>query len=286
VRDDAVTGAVLEGKVVMMTGAAQGMGREMSLGIAAAGGKVVLVDIDEMLLQETAADVESAGGQGAALPVVCDVSSQAAAQQALAQALDRYGRIDVLVNDAVIGPENVGSGFMANPRKFWELDDDLWNAQLRVNIYGPQLMAKTVVGQMIDNGWGRIINVTTSLDTMYRYGLGAYGPTKAALEAHTVIMAHDLEGTGVTANVLIPGGPVATRMFPDDAGVEVDKLIRPTVMVDPIVWLCSGQADGINSMRFRAAMWKDGLDRETLVERTGAPAAWTQLGAQAIYPDD
>ena len=281
-----MTDGVLEGKVVMMTGAAQGMGREMSLGIAAAGGKVVLVDIDEVLLQATAADVESAGGQGAALPVVCDVSSQSAAQQAFGQAVDRYGRVDVLVNDAVIGPENIGTGFMENPRKFWELDDDLWNAQLRVNIYGPQLMAKTVVGQMIDNGWGRIINVTTSLDTMYRHGLGAYGPTKAALEAHTVIMAHDLEGTGVTANVLIPGGPVATRMFPDDAGVEIDKLIRPTVMVEPIVWLCSHEADGVNAMRFRAALWKDGLDRDALIERTGAPAAWTQLGAQAIYPDD
>ncbi len=277
---------VLDGKVVMMTGAAQGMGREISLGIAASGGKVVLVDIDEALLQATAADVESAGGQGAALPVICDVSSQAAARNALAQALDRYGRVDVLVNNAVVGPENIGAGFMANPRKFWELDDDLWNAMLRVNIYGPQLMAKTVVGQMIDNGWGRIINVTTSLDTMYRFGLGAYGPTKAALEAHTHIMAHDLEGTGVTANVLIPGGPVATRMFPDDAGVEIDKLIRPSVMVEPMIWLCSDAADGVNSMRFRAALWDSGLDGDALVEQAGAPVAWTQLGAQALYPDD
>ena len=213
---------VLEGKVVMMTGAAQGMGREMALGIAAAGGKVVLVDIDEALLQETAADVDKAGGQGAGLPVLCDVASQQAAADALRQTLDRYGRLDVLVNDAVIGPESIGENFFGAPRKFWELDDNLWNAMLRVNIYGPQLMAKTVVGHMLDNGWGRIVNVTTSLDTMYRFGLGAYGPTKAALEAHTHIMAHDLEGTGVTANVLIPGGPVSTRMFPEDSGAPVE----------------------------------------------------------------
>jgi 3-oxoacyl-[acyl-carrier protein] reductase len=277
---------VLEGKVVMMTGAAQGMGREMALGIAAAGGKVVLVDIDEALLQETAADVDKAGGQGAGLPVLCDVASQQAAADALGQTLDRYGRLDVLVNDAVIGPESIGENFFGAPRKFWELDDNLWNAMLRVNIYGPQLMAKTVVGHMLDNGWGRIVNVTTSLDTMYRFGLGAYGPTKAALEAHTHIMAHDLEGTGVTANVLIPGGPVSTRMFPEDSGAPVELLLKPDVMVEPMVWLCSDDSDGVNSMRFRAALWDAGLDRDARIDKAGAPVAWTQLGAQAIYPDD
>ena len=277
---------VLEGKVVMMTGAAQGMGREMALGIAAAGGKVVLVDIDEALLQETAADVDKAGGQGAGLPVLCDVTSQQAAADALRQTLDRYGRLDVLVNDAVIGPESIGENFFGAPRKFWELDDNLWNAMLRVNIYGPQLMAKTVVGHMLDNGWGRIINITTSLDTMYRYGLGAYGPTKAALEAHTHIMAHDLEGTGVTANVLVPGGPVSTRMFPADSGAPVELLLKPDVMIGPMVWLCSDDSDGVNSMRFRAALWDASLDRDARIDKAGAPVAWTQLGAQAIYPDD
>lgn len=277
---------VLEGKVVMMTGAAQGMGREMALGIAAAGGKVVLVDIDEALLQETAADVDKAGGQGAGLPVLCDVTSQQAAADALRQTLDRYGRLDVLVNDAVIGPESIGENFFGAPRKFWELDDNLWNAMLRVNIYGPQLMAKTVVGHMLDNGWGRIINITTSLDTMYRYGLGAYGPTKAALEAHTHIMAHDLEDTGVTANVLVPGGPVSTRMFPEDSGAPVELLLKPDVMIEPMVWLCSDDSDGVNSMRFRAALWDTSLDRDARIEKAGAPVAWTQLGAQAIYPDD
>ena len=133
---------------------------------------------------------------------------------------------------------------------------------------------------------GRIVNITTSLDTMYRFGLGAYGPTKAALEAHTHVMAHDLEGTGVTANVLVPGGPVATRMFPDDAGVPRDKLIRPNVMVDPIVWLSSDDADGVSSRRFVAAAWDASLDRDARIAKAGAPVAWTQLGAQAIYPDD
>jgi 3-oxoacyl-[acyl-carrier protein] reductase len=281
-----VAEAGLNGKVVMMTGAARGMGREMSVGLAAAGAKVVMIDLDGDVLEAAARKVVAAGGQGAALPVVCDVSDRGRAADAFARALDRYGRIDVLVNNAVIGPENIGAGFMAEPRKFWQLDDDLWNAMLRVNIYGPQLMAKTVVGHMIDNGWGRIVNITTSLDTMYRFGLGAYGPAKAALEAHTHVMAHDLDGTGVTANVLVPGGPVATRMFPDDSGIPRDKLIRPAVMLEPIVWLCSGDADGVTSTRFIAALWDDSLDRDARIEKAGAPIAWTQLGPQAIYPDE
>lgn len=278
--------AGLNGKVVMMTGAARGMGKEMSVGLAAAGAQVVMIDLDEDVLEAAAREAVEAGGQGAALPVVCDVSSQAAAAGAFAKALDRYGRVDVLVNDAVIGPQDIGAGFKARPRKFWELDDELWNAMLRVNIFGPQLMAKTVVGHMIDNGWGRIINITTSLDTMYCFGLGAYGPAKAALEAHTHVMAHDLDGTGVTANVLVPGGPVATRMFPEDSGLPRDKLIRPDVMVDPIVWLCSDDADGVSSTRFIATLWDKSLDRDARMDRAGAPVAWTQLGAQAIYPDE
>lgn len=75
---------------------------------------------------------------------------------------------------------------------------------LRVNIFGPQLMAKISAPYMIDRGWGRIVNVTTSLDTMYLAGAGAYGPTKAALESHTLIMSRDLDGTGCQPTFLSP----------------------------------------------------------------------------------
>ena len=138
---------------------------------------------------------------------------------------------------------------------------------------------------MIEAGRGRIVNVTTSLNTMYRAGAGAYGPSKAALEAHTHIMAHDLEGTGVTANVLIPGGPVNTRMIPVASGVDRAELIQPTVMRDPIVWLCSDDSDGISGMRFIALRWDASLPRDERIEAAGAPVAWTQLGAQSVQPD-
>jgi 3-oxoacyl-[acyl-carrier protein] reductase len=274
----------LEGKTVLMTGAGRGMGRAMSAALAAAGAKVAMIDIDEDVLTEAVKEAEAAGGQGSAKGFTCDVTDAARAQAVAAEIAAAFGSLDVLVNDAVVGPERIPDFFVKSVR-FWELDDGLWNTMLRVNIFGPQLMAKTCVPYMLKKGWGRIVNVTTSLDTMYRQGAGAYGPTKAALEAHTRVMATDLEGTGVTANVLVPGGPVNTRMIPLASGLPRDKLIQPTVMQKPIVWLASDDADGVSSMRFIAALWDESLPREERIAKAGAPAAWTQLKSAAIYPE-
>lgn len=279
-----MTERVLEGKTVLMTGAGRGMGRQMAIALASAGAKVAMIDIDEDVLSEAAQAAEDAGGQGAVKPFVCDVTDSDRAQATAKEIVAAFGSLDVLVNDAVVGPERIPD-FMTRKSKFWELGDDLWNAMLRVNIFGPQLMAKTCVPYMIDRGWGRIVNVTTSLDTMYLAGGGAYGPTKAALEAHTMIMSQDLDGTGVSANVLVPGGMVNTRMIPENSGIPREKLIQPDVMEKPITWLASDASDGINGMRFIGALWDESLPMDKRIEQAGAPCAWTQLPSKAIYPD-
>lgn len=276
---------ILEGKTVLMTGAGRGMGRSMSIALAAAGAKVAMIDIDKDVLAEAANEAENAGGQGSTKALVCDVTDAERAKATVEEVISSFGSIDVLVNDAVVGPERIPD-FFVQPAKFWELQDDLWNAMLRVNIFGPQLMAKTCAPYMMDRSWGRIVNVTTSLDTMYLSGAGAYGPTKAALEAHTAIMASDLDGTGVTANILIPGGPVNTRMIPDASEIPREKLIQPDVMQAPVTWLASDDSNGINNMRFIAALWDDALPRDERLERAGAPVAWTQIPSKAFYPGD
>ena len=260
------------------------MGRAMSHALAAAGAKVAMIDIDEDVLMDSVKEAEHAGGQGAAKGFVCDVTDADRAKATTAEIVSAFGSLDVLVNDAAVGPDRIPD-FFVEPTKFWDLDDGLWNAMLRVNIFGPQLMAKTCAPYMIKKGWGRIINVTTSLDTMYRAGVGAYGPTKAALEAHTRIMAQDLEGTGVTANILIPGGPVNTRMIPETPGVPRENLIQPTVMQKPVVWLASNDSNGVSAMRFIAALWDESLPRDMRIDKAGAPAAWTQIQSVAIHPD-
>ena len=280
-----MTDRVLEGKTVLMTGAGRGMGRSMSIALAAAGAKVAMIDIDEDVLQEAAKEAEAAGGQGSIKPLICDVTDADRAKETAEEIVSSFGSLDVLINDAVVGPERI-KDFFVRPAKFWDLDNNLWNAMLRVNIFGPQLMAKTCAPYMMEKGWGRIINVTTSLDTMYLSGAGAYGPTKAALEAHTRIMAQDMDGTGVTANILIPGGPVNTRMIPEASGITREALIQPNVMQKPVTWLASEDSDGVTAMRFIAALWDESLDREARIEKAGAPAAWTQIPSVALYPDD
>jgi NAD(P)-dependent dehydrogenase (short-subunit alcohol dehydrogenase family) len=121
-------------------------------------------------------------------------------------ALERFGRIDVLVNNAGIGQASVRADQRRNPIRFWEATPDQWSRFLSVNATAPIMMARAVVPHMLRARQGRVVTVTTSLGTMVRAGYLLYGASKAAAESATAILAADLAGTGVTANVLVPGG--------------------------------------------------------------------------------
>ena len=119
---------------------------------------------------------------------------------------------------------------------------------------------------------------------MYRAGLCPYGPSKAVHEALVALMAQELEGTGVTANVLVPGGATDTNIIPQDVVYDRESLFRPEVMQAPAVWLASEDSGGTNGMRFIAYRWDESLPIEQRLEKAGAPAAWPQLGKQTISP--
>jgi len=269
----------LSGKVVVVTGAGRGLGRSMSLALAEQGALLALVDMDGEELQQVAGEIEQIAGREAVVPLGADVSDPDSGTTAIHYAAENFGRVDALFNNAAIGPQAVAEDPYGSPPKFWELNPYTFVRMLDVNSAGPQIMAAAAVPYMLKNGWGRIVNITTALDAMYVPGMGAYGPSKAALEAHTAIMAKDLEGTGVTANVLIPGGPANTRMIPDATGIPREALIQPEDMQPPAIWLASDESDGHNGMRFIAGHWADGL------EKASAPCAWPQLGKQAILPN-
>lgn len=276
------TEAGLTGKRVLVTGAAMGIGRSFAMGLAQAGAAVVLVDIAKEPLAEVAAAIEKDGGH--VLAIEADISRPESVA-ALDESVRRnFLGIDVLVNNAAIGPEKNSPRYLVDKPKFWTTPDDLWLAMLRVNILGAQLMSRRFVVGMLDRGWGRIVNITTSLDTMYRQGIGAYGPCKAALEALTRVMSQDLEGTGVTANVLVPGGPVNTRMVPQESGLSPTDLIQPEQMLAPLLWLCSQDADKANGIRIVAQKWRQDLPIQSRLEAASAPVAWPQLGAQSKFP--
>jgi NAD(P)-dependent dehydrogenase (short-subunit alcohol dehydrogenase family) len=173
----------------------------------------------------------------------------------------------------------------APPGKLWETTPEEFRRIIEVNVVAPFLMTRAVLPALLAQRWGRIINVTTSLDTMWRGLMQPYGGSKAANEAMLTALAQELDGTGVTANVLVPGGAADTRMVSRTAVPDRSTLIAPEVMVAPLVWLCSNAADGVNGQRFIAAKWDAAVPPEQAAKNAAAPAAWQQLGRQSINPE-
>ena len=202
---------LLAGRVAVVTGAANGMGRVMARALAAAGAKIAGVDVDAAGLDRLAAEAVFAGKF---LNAVADVSKIADCRHAVAQVVGTFGALDILVNCAGISMSTAAAHKEARI-KFFEADAEGWQRIVAINAIGAFLMSRFAAEPMIKRGWGRIITVTTSFDTMLAGGLSAYGASKAALEASCVSFAKDLEGTGVTVNILVPGGstdtPVSSR---------------------------------------------------------------------------
>ncbi len=275
----------LDGKVAMITGAGSpiGLGHAMTQGLVRAGARVALLDINEAWLEESAAEMRAIGGNECALPLVTNITDPASVEQAVSRTMAELGGLHILINNAGINQRSEGftSGGAAN---FWEITPDAWNRVVAVNLSGAFFMARAVVPHLIAQGWGRIIGVTTSMDTMWRKGGTPYGPSKAGHEALVAAMAQELDGTGVTANVLVPGGATYTNMTASNTAYDKDKLIRPEVMQPPVVWLASEASDTFTGRRIIAYFWDESLPLEARLEKASAPAAWPQLGRQAIIP--
>ena len=276
--------ADLSGTSMLVTGAGRGLGRGMATALAGAGASVALMERDRPELDAAAAQIGADTDPGRILAVQGDATSADDAARAVSDVNGAFGKLDMLVNNAALGPQEHSPTNTAPRRPIWEADLDLWLATVAVNSSGPFIMTRAALPGMLERNWGRIVNVTTSLDTMLNAGLGPYGPAKAATEALTSILAFELEETGVTANVLVPGGRANTRMIPSD-GKYTDRnyLIQPDVMRAPIVWLASRSADEVNGRRFRAALFDPELPPEEAAEKAGAPVAWRDLMGQTIH---
>jgi NAD(P)-dependent dehydrogenase (short-subunit alcohol dehydrogenase family) len=262
--------------VAIVTGGARGLGRAMTLGLLRAGFRVVVAH-----LPTSAAEVQALGsaapreeGKSRLLAIECDVTRWEQCQNAVARTLDHFGALHGLVNNAGIGMQGIGNVLVGKRKPFYQVEADAWRKAVDVNVNGSFLMAKAVTPHLVNQAWGRIVNIETSLFTMMMDGFSPYGPSKAALESATVIWSKDLAGTGVTVNALAPGGPADTRMIPEREVADRANLLQPEVMVAPIVWLMSPRSDGVTGRRIIAKEWSADRLRSEPAEKIGVPAGW------------
>jgi NAD(P)-dependent dehydrogenase (short-subunit alcohol dehydrogenase family) len=274
----------LDGKIAIVTGAGRGLGQVMALGLLDAGARVAAVELDAAALDDTRGAAEERGADDRIHGIAADVTHDDAAPKIVRAAVERFGRLDVLVNNAGTSPGLLRAD--GGPvGKFWEVTPAEFRRVIDVNVVAAFLMTRAALPVMFKQRWGRIINVTTSLDTMWRALMQPYGGSKAANEAHLCALAAELDGTGVTANVLVPGGAANTRMVSKTQQPDRGKLIQPEVMVAPLIWLCSNASDGVSGQRFIGTRWDKSLPPADAAKNAGAPMAWQQLGRQAVMPE-
>jgi gluconate 5-dehydrogenase len=238
----------LHGVRVLVTGGTSGLGFAMSQALAEAGAGVALTGRTEERVQGAAARIAH-GTTG----LVMDVRDEHSVAAGVGRALAVLGGIDVLVNNAGIGMRTVNPRFMTEPSPFWQVSPDGFRDLFATNVLGYFLVAQAVVPHLLDAGHGKIVNISVNEATMRRRGFTPYGPSRAATEALSRIMAADLAGTGIDVNLLLPGGATRSGMTPDDAPDEVRATwLDPAIMGPPVVWLASRASDGQTGQRIVA----------------------------------
>jgi NAD(P)-dependent dehydrogenase (short-subunit alcohol dehydrogenase family) len=232
---------------VLVTGGTSGLGLAMASALATAGSTVALTGRSGQRASAVAAGLPGAVG------IELDVRDESSVARAVDQAWSRLGGIDMLVNNAGIGMRTVNPRFMTHPQGFWEVPADGFRAVIETNLTGYFLAAREVTPRMLAAGGGRIVNISVNSSTMHRAGFVPYGPSRAGSEALSRIMAADLRDTGVTVNLLLPGGATVTGMLPPDSVPGSHGFLEPEVMGPPIVWLASEDAAGVHDERIVAA---------------------------------
>lgn len=261
----------LADKVVIVTGAGAGIGKAITEQFIANGMRVAALDID----LDSVTRLEEKHGRERLLAHHLDVAEPKSCKAAVEAALDHFGALHCLVNNAALGMNAVHPEYDSGALQIEDCDEELWQRFMLTNACGFFFMCRQVVPVMRGQNWGRIINIGTSYFTMLRPGFSPYGPSKAVIEAHTLMLARELEGSGLTVNLVLPGGPADTQMVLDVEGLDRSTLIRPAMMAPPILGLFSDAARNITGCRFLAIDWKESIQNPE--KQKFRSAAWPEL---------
>ncbi len=239
------------GRTAIITGAGiGGLGAAYADALAAGGASVVVADIRRPQVEATAEGIVAAGGEAVALEV--DVTDEASVDAMVERTIDRFGRIDILINNAA-----VMFRFLGEPRTaFWELPLEEFELVQRVNVTGSWLCAKAVFGPMKRQGGGKIVNVSSNMalgtDLMWPAQMAAYTTSKAGVIGLTRALAGEAGPHGVTVNAVAPGvtntETVGEHIDPDrmETLAQSQALRRqawPTDIVGTVMFLCSPDSD-------------------------------------------
>lgn len=224
-----------KGKIAVVTGASRGIGRSISLALAAAGAKIVAMDMDQAATDAVVAELKAAGAE--AIAVVGNVTLAADADKMIEAAMEAFGRVDILVNNAGITRDGI----------FLRMKDEDWDAVLTVNLKGAFLCSRAASKVMTKQRYGRIINIASIVGLMGNAGQANYCASKAGLIGLTKSNARELSKRNITVNAVAPGF-IATAMT--DA---LSEKVRADLMAQiPLERL--GTADDIaNAVLFLAA---------------------------------
>jgi NAD(P)-dependent dehydrogenase (short-subunit alcohol dehydrogenase family) len=239
--------ARLDGRSAIVTGGAEGIGRHYSQALAAEGARVMIADIADGAA--LAADIAARYGHNAVASATFDVSEEEAVKRVVAETLERFGKIDVLVNNAALFAP-------LPPVACTDIDVALWDRVMAVNVRGPFLMVKHVAPHMAAQGYGKIINIGSG--TAYK-GLASmlhYVTSKGAITAFTRALSRELGDQGIRVNTLAPGLVMSDTILENRAHIEQarDRVVQsralrrdemPEDLIGALVFLASAESDFI-----------------------------------------
>jgi NAD(P)-dependent dehydrogenase (short-subunit alcohol dehydrogenase family) len=203
----------VEGKVGIVTGSASGFGRTTAVRLAEEGARVVVVDVDATKGAETVALVGEAGSDG--LLVVEDISTVNGARAAVAAAVETFGGIDVLVNNAGISQNEP-------PRDSWDADEEIWDRLIRVNLRSVYACCRAAIPQLLERGGGSIVNVA-SIAASVCVGGSAYAASKGAILSYSRHVSRELAARRVRVNCVSPGFMETPMTTGERDGLSLDE---------------------------------------------------------------
>jgi NAD(P)-dependent dehydrogenase (short-subunit alcohol dehydrogenase family) len=230
---------MLEDNVTLITGASQGLGRALALAFAREGARVAINARSEGSIGPVAEEVKDAGAE--VLALAADVSKSADVERMVGETVERFGKIDVLVNNA---------GLLGPRVRIEEYPEDQWREVIDANLTGPYLVSKAAIPHLTQGG--SVINVVSGVSIEGRAEWGAYSVSKFGIEGLTQILAAELGGRGIRVNAVDPGG-MRTQMrasaYPEE---DPATRITPEENTAVFLYLASDESKGVTGERFKA----------------------------------